>query len=62
MKLSNFRFEQAAAILLFAESAASWQKFFHREIRRGAAEKLILLATNDAADSEVCDEIIKLPI
>lgn len=36
---------------------------FLREIRRGAeGGKIILLATNDAADVEVCDEIIELPI
>ena len=38
------------------------KKIILREIKNGAGEKIILLATNDAADLEVCDEIIQLPI
>ena len=38
------------------------REIFYSEIRKSAADKLILLATNDAADLEVCDEIIELPI
>ncbi len=38
------------------------REIFLREIRGGArGGKIILLATNDAADLEVCDEVIELP-
>jgi len=37
------------------------EKFFH-EIQVAKAEKIILLATNDVTEAEICDEIIRLPI
>ncbi|MBO4400592.1 MAG: ABC transporter ATP-binding protein [Selenomonadaceae bacterium] len=38
------------------------REIFLREIKSGArGGKIILLATNDAADLEVCDEVIELP-
>lgn len=42
---------------------ADGRKIFYEEIRGGAdSGKIILLATNDGADLEVCDEILGLPI
>ena len=35
---------------------------FFAEIQAAKSEKIILLATNDAAEAEICDEIIRLPI
>ncbi len=35
---------------------------FFAEIQAVKSEKIILLATNDAAEAEICDEIIRLPI
>lgn len=37
------------------------QKFF-AEIQIAKSDKIILLATNDAAEVEICDEIINLPL
>ena len=40
---------------------AGREKFFH-EINVAKASKIILLATNDKAEVEACDEIISLPL
>ncbi len=40
---------------------AEREKFFN-EIQAAKSEKIILLATNDRAEVEACDEIISLPI
>ncbi len=40
---------------------AGREKFFN-EIQAAKSEKIILLATNDRAEVEACDEIISLPI
>ena len=37
------------------------EKFF-AEIRAAKSDKIILLATNDKAEVEICDEIIQLPL
>ena len=37
------------------------EKFF-REIQAAKPDKIILLATNDRAEENICDEIIKLPL
>lgn len=37
------------------------EKFFH-EIQAAKSTKIILLATNDATEAEICDEIIRLPL
>ena len=41
--------------------AAGREKFF-KEIQAAKAEKIILLATNDKAEVDICDEIIQLPL
>ncbi len=39
------------------------KKIFHTEIQRGAKfDKIILLASNDSVDLEICDEVINLPL
>ena len=37
------------------------EKFFY-EVRAATSTKIILLATNDKAEVEICDEIIQLPL
>ena len=40
---------------------AGREKFF-KEIQAAKVEKIILLATNDKAEVDICDEIIQLPL
>ena len=35
---------------------------FFAEIQAAKSEKIILLATNDAAEAKICDEIVRLPM
>ena len=56
----------AADIWLLDEPTANLdddgrEKFFN-EIRAAKSEKIILLATNDSAEENFCDEIIRLPL
>ena len=35
---------------------------FFKEIQAAALDKIILLATNDKSEENICDEIIRLPL